>query len=71
MNYNIKKITRNVVAENVKEVDVNTGEVREIDIEAENSPMIQAQAKPLMGEHHVLPVFHFADEVVKYLLPKI
>ena len=45
--------------------------MREIDIEAENSPMIQAQAKPLMDEHHVLAVFHFADEVVKYLLPKI
>ena len=69
--YNIKKITRNVVAEKIKELDVNTGEVREIDIEAENSPMIQAQAKPLMDEHHVLAVFHFADEVVKYLLPKI
>lgn len=69
--YNIKTITRNVVAENIKEVDVNTGEVREIDIEAEDSPMIQVQAKPLMDENHVLPVFHFADEVVKYLLPKI
>lgn len=69
--YNIKKITRNVVAEDIKELDVITGEVREIDIEAENSPMIQAQAKPLMDEHHVMAVFHFADEVVKYLLPKI
>jgi len=69
--YNIKKITKNVVARKIKELDVNTGEVREIDIEAQNNPMIQAQAKPFMDEHHVLPVFHFADEVVKYLLPKI
>jgi hypothetical protein len=68
--FNIKKITINVVAQKVKQLNVNTGIVEEVDIEAENSPMIQTQAKPFMDEHHVLPVFHFADEVVKYLLPK-
>ena len=66
-----KEITKNVVAEKVKRLDVKTGEVEEIDIEAKDSPMIQAQAKPFMDEYHVLPVFYFADEVVKYLLPKI
>ena len=69
--YNIKKITKNVVAQKVQRLNVNTGQVEEVDIEAENSPMIQTQAKPFMDEHHVLPVFHFADEVVKYLLPQI
>lgn len=69
--YNIKKITINIVARKVKRLDVKTGEVQEIDIEAQDSPMIQAQVKPLVDEYHVLPVFHFADEVVKYLLPKI
>jgi len=69
--YNIKKITKNVVAQKVQRLNVNTGIVEEVDIEAENSPMIQTQAKPFMDEYHVLPVFHFADEVVKYLLPKI
>ena len=69
--YNIKKITKNVVAKKVRRVDVSTGNVEEVDIEAENSPMIQTQAKPFMDEYHVLPVFHFADEIVKYLLPKI
>ena len=69
--YNIKKITKNVVAQKVQRLNVNTGKVWEIDIEAESSPMVQTQAKPFMDEHHVLPVFHFADEVVKYLLPKI
>lgn len=67
--YNIKKITENVVAEKVKQVDVNTGEVIEMDIEAKDSPMIQSQAKPFMDEYHVMAVFYFADEVVKYLLP--
>lgn len=66
--YNIKKITANMVAEKVKQVDVNTGEVVELDIAAKDSPMIQAQAKPIMDEYNVLAVFHFADEVVKYFL---
>ena len=69
--FNIKKITINVVAKKVKRLDVKTGEVEEIDIEAKDSPMIQAQAKPVLDEYHVLPAFHFADEIVKYLLPKI
>lgn len=69
--YNIKKITENVVAKKVKQVDTEIGEVKEIDIEAKNSPMIQAQAKPFMDEHHVMAVFHFADEVVKYLLRQL
>lgn len=69
--FNIKKITQNVVAEKVKRLDTETGEVKEIDIPAKDSPMIQAQAKPIVDEHYVLSVFYFADEVVKYLLPQI
>ena len=69
--FNIKKITQNVVAEKVKRLDIKTGEVKEIDIPAKDSPMIQAQAKPIVDEHYVLSVFYFADEVVKYLLPQI
>ena len=69
--YNIKKITQNVVAEKVKRLDIKTGEVKEIDIPAKESPMIQAQVKPIVDEHYVLSVFYFADEVVKYLLPQI
>ena len=71
IHYNIKKITENVVAKNVKQVDTETGEIKETDIEAKSSPMIQAQAKPLMDKHHVINVFCFADEVVKYLLPQL
>lgn len=69
--YNIKKITQDVVAEKVQHVDLKTGEVEEIDIAAKDSPVIQAQTKPIMDEDRVLGVFHFADEVVKYLLPRI
>jgi hypothetical protein len=66
--YNIKKITKNVVAKGVKEVDVNTCEVKEVDLAAKDNPMIQTQAKPFMDEYHVMAVFYFADEVVKNLL---
>ncbi len=69
--YNIKKITKNVIAKKVKQLDINTGEVKEMDIAAKDSPMIQTQVKPIMDGNNVLPVFNFADEIVKYLLPKI
>ena len=69
--YNIKKITEHVVAQKVKQVDVKTGEVQEVDLPAKDYPMIQAQAKPIVDRHHVMAVFFFADEVVKYLFSQI
>ena len=52
-------------------MDVKTGEVQEVDLPAKDSPIIQAQAKPIVDEHHVMNVFYFADEVIKYLFAKI
>jgi len=69
--FNIKKLTQNIVAGKVKKVNTETGAIEELDMPAKDYPMIQAQVKPFVDEYHVLPVFHFADEVVKYLLPKI
>jgi hypothetical protein len=69
--YNIKKITHGVVARKVKQVNTKTGEVTEVDLEAKDHPMIQAQVKPWMDEHNLAAVFNFADEVVKYLLHQI
>jgi hypothetical protein len=69
--YNIKKITQNVVASKVKQVNTKTGEIAEVDLEAKDHPMIQAQVKPWMDEHNLVAVFNFADEVVKYLLRQI
>lgn len=71
LHYNIKKITENVVVKKAKQASTQAGEIKEIDIEAKNSPMIQEQVKPFMDEHHVMRVFRFADEVVKYLLRKL
>jgi hypothetical protein len=69
--FNIKKLTQDVVAKKVKAVNTETGAIEELDMPAKDHPMIQAQVKPLVDEYHVLPVFYFADEVVKYLLPRI
>ena len=66
--YNIKKITEDVIAGRVKRINLETGEVEEIDIPAKESPMIQAQVKPWVDGQRVLAVFHFADGVVKYLI---
>lgn len=66
--YNIKKITLGVVARKVKQVNVATGEIIEVDLEAKDHPMIQARVKPWIDDQNLMPVFNFADEVVKYLL---
>lgn len=66
--YNIKKITEDVIAGKVKRLNLATGEIEEIDIAAKDNPMIQAQVKPWVDEQNVLDIFHFADEVVKYLI---
>ena len=65
--YNIQKITEHVVAQKVKVVNTETGEHEERDMEARENPSIQTVVKPIVDKHEVLNVFHFADEVVKYL----
>jgi len=69
--YNIKKITFDVVAGKVKQVNTTTGAVTEVDLAAKDHPMIQAQVKPWVDGQYVIAVFAFADEVVKYLLGQI
>ena len=69
--FNIKKLTQDVVAEKVKVVDTESGAIEEQNLPAKDNPMIQAQVKPFVDDYHVIPVFYFADEVVKYLLTKI
>ena len=69
--YNIRKITKDVIAGKVKKVTLSTGEIDEIDIPAKESPMIQAQVKPWVDQQRVLAVFHFADAVVKHLVNKL
>lgn len=69
--YNIKKITELVVARDVTRVNLETLEVEQLDIEAKDNPIIQAQAKPLVDAQAVMSVFEFADSVVKALFTKL
>jgi hypothetical protein len=69
--YNIRKITRNVIAGRVKVFNLETGKYEEKDILAEQNSTIQAVAKPLIDKRNFLYVFHFADEVVKYVLKRL
>ena len=69
--YNIQKITEHVIAEGVKVLNTETGEHEEQDIEARDNPSIQTVVKPIVDKYHVLNVFRFADEVVKYLSGKV
>ena len=60
-----------MLAEKVKVLNTETGEHEERDIEARDNPSIQTVVKPIVDKHHVLNVFKFADEMVKYLSDKI
>lgn len=66
--YNIKKITKDVVAKNVKVISVKTLKQETKDIEAKDNPMIHAQAKRYVDKMLVYHIFTFADQTVKFLL---
>jgi hypothetical protein len=65
--YNIKKITSAVVWEKVQVVNLETGAVEEKTIAAQDDPLIQAQAKPMVDQKRVFEIFTFADGVTRYL----
>jgi hypothetical protein len=69
--YNIKKITRDVVASNVRILNIVTHEVETVTLEAKDSPMIHAQAKRVFDTEMVLPVLLFADTVIRHLFHKL
>ncbi len=69
--YNIKKITKDMMAWKVKIGKVDTGQIEEKNIAAVHSPVIQTQAKPFVDAHNVLEVFSLANEVVRHLLKRI
>lgn len=69
--FNIRKITREVIAGRVKVANLETDELEEKDIPAEQDPNIQAIVKPIIDKRNVMFVYQFADEVVKYVLTKL
>lgn len=70
LHYNIKKITKDVVAKKVKKIDVNTRQVEEQDLLAEDNPIVWGFAKKFADRERVFDVFIFADRIVKYLFEK-
>lgn len=67
LHYNIKKITSNVVARKVKRLDIKTKEVREVDLDAKDNPVVWGLAKRFVDREMVFKVFEFADKLVKDL----
>lgn len=67
LHYNIKKITRKVVAGKTKRTDLKSGQTTEQDIPAEDNPIVWTLAKKFVDREYVLHAFCFADALVKYL----
>lgn len=70
LHYNIKKITKRVAADNVKKIDVITQKVEELDIPAEDNPVLWGFAKKFVDRETIFDVFAFADKIVKELFEK-
>ncbi len=67
LHYNIKKITKNVAIRKVKRFDIKTREVKEVDLDAKDNPVVWGFAKRFVDREMVFQVFGFADNLVKYL----
>lgn len=70
LHYNIKKITKKVVAGKTKRTDFKTGQTTEEDILAEDNPVVWTLAKKFVDKEYILQAFCFADALVKYLYMK-
>lgn len=67
LHYNIKKITKNVAARKVKRFDIKTREVKEVNLDAKDNPILWGFAKRFVDKEMVFQVFGFADKLVKNL----
>lgn len=67
LHYNIKKITKRVAAKNVKKLNINTQKVEELDIPAEENPVLWSFAKKFVDREMVIDVFKFVDKTIREL----
>ncbi|MEK7573166.1 MAG: hypothetical protein AAB531_01950 [Patescibacteria group bacterium] len=67
LHYNIKKIVKKVGANKVKKIDINTQKIEELNLPAEDNPILWGFAKRFVDRETVFDVFKFADTVVKQL----
>jgi len=65
--FNIQKITKDAVFDQVKQRDIETGEEKIVSLPASTSPAFQIIAKDILDERKVMKVFEYADGVVRHL----
>jgi|SRR5579885_901788 len=70
LHYNIKKITMKVAANKVKKINVDSQKVEELDLSAEDNPILWGFAKKFVDRETVFDVFVFADHIVKQLFER-
>lgn len=70
LHYNIKRITKDVAANKVKKVNINTKEVEEKNMLAKDNPILWGFAKKFVDRERVLDIFVFTDKFVKLLFEK-
>ncbi|MGI8420010.1 MAG: hypothetical protein ACR2LN_05210 [Candidatus Levyibacteriota bacterium] len=70
LHYNIKKITKKVAANKVKKINVDTKKVEELNLSAEDNPVLWGFAKKFVDRETVFDVFTFADRIVKQLFER-
>lgn len=68
LHYNIKKIVKRVAANKIKRINVNTQKVEELDLPAEDNPVLWGFAKKFVDRETVFDVFTFSDRIIKELL---
>lgn len=67
LHYNIQKLTEDVVARKVRKVNVEALKIEEVDMPAEDNPIVWGIAKRFVDKDLVFKAFYFADSVVKKL----
>lgn len=65
--YNIQKISGSWRWDNVRQINLETGETTEHDGVVVDDPVLQAQAKPEIDRRESLRVFAFADKVAQHV----
>jgi hypothetical protein len=68
LHYNIKKITKRVAANKIKKINVDSQKVEELDVPAEDNPVLWGFAKKFVDRETVFDIFTFADRMVKEFL---
>jgi len=67
LHYNIKKLTRGVRANKVKKLDIKTGKIEEVQLDAQKDPVLWPYAKKFVDGKSVSQVLNFVCRIVRLL----